>query len=177
MGDQGVLRPDRELALRRGGGCAPADLRGHPQVLPRQDGGVPDVEVEVLADESERGGEEAVPLGASTTTTTTTTDANFSTNPRRVRGRGSLRAQSTPTRSSMCTTPSWSWRSWILETCPCRPLNRELRSRPAVEKTTIARGSFQWIPEIVVLQRSPLWLVNREHSVSLSFKRAAHSNG
>merc|ERR1712107_272794 len=52
----------------------------------------------------ERGGEEAVPLGASTTTTTTTTtttDANFSTNPRRVRGRRSLRAQSTPTRSSV----------------------------------------------------------------------------
>merc|ERR1712107_441523 len=41
-----------------------------------------------------------------TTTTTTATDANFSTNPSRVRGRRSLRAQSTPTRSSMCPTPS-----------------------------------------------------------------------
>merc|ERR1712107_910918 len=59
--------------------------------------------------------------------------------------------------------------------CPCRAFHRELRSWPAVEKTTIARGSFQWIPEIVLLQRSPLWLVNREHSVSLSFKCAAHS--
>merc|ERR1712107_473489 len=57
------------------------------------------------------------------------------------------------------------------------PLHRELRSRPEVEKTTIARGSFQRIPEIVVFQRSPLWLVNQEHPVSLSFKRAAHSNG
>merc|ERR1712107_421348 len=112
-----------------------------------------------------------------TTTTTTTTDANFSTNPGRVRGRRSLRAQSTPTRSSMCPTSSWSWRSWILETCPCRALHRELRSGPQIEKTTIARGSFQRISEIVLFQRSPLWLVNREHSVSLSFKRAAHSNG
>merc|ERR1712079_509646 len=68
-----------------------------------------------------------------------------------------------------------SRRSWILKTCPYRALHRELRSRPEVEKTTIARGSFQWIPQIVVLQRSPLWLVNREHSVSLSFKCAAHS--
>merc|ERR1712107_235560 len=56
-------------------------------------------------------------------------------------------------------------------------LFRELRSWPEIEKTTIARGSFQRIPEIVLLQRSPLWLVNREHPVSLSFKRAAHSNG
>merc|ERR1712107_178631 len=68
-----------------------------------------------------------------------------------------------------------SWRSWLLETCPNRAFHRELRSRPAVEKTTVARGSFQWIPEIVLLQRSPLWLVNREHPVSLSFKRAAHT--
>merc|ERR1712107_311687 len=54
--------------------------------------------------------------------------------------------------------------------------HRELRSWPEVEKTTIARGSFQRIPEIVVLQRCPLWLVNREHPVSSSFKRAAHSS-
>merc|ERR1712107_974981 len=54
-------------------------------------------------------------------------------------------------------------------------LSQELRSRPKVEKTTIARGSFQRVSEIVLLQRSTLWLVNREHSVSLSFKRAAHT--
>merc|ERR1712198_395643 len=101
-----------------GRGRAPADLREHPQVLPRQDGSVPDVEVEIPADESKGGGETAI-LGGATSTAAAAEDeeSNVSTDSGRVRGRRPIRAESTTARTVRPNETGTScWRAWLLQT-------------------------------------------------------------
>merc|ERR1712018_290504 len=83
------------------------------------DGSVPDVEVKIPADESERGGEASVLGGSGTATAAEDEESNLPTDSRRVRGRRSIRAEQSTTARAVCpkqTARTSHWRPWLLET-------------------------------------------------------------
>ena len=138
------------------------------------------MEVKIPADEGERGGEAQVLGSASTATTTETEDTNLSTDPGCVRGRRSLCPESTAARTVRSNKTRTSHRRGprILKTRPHGAFHgtRGQQPRSEVEKTAAAGRSFQWVPQIFVLQRPTLWLVRPRspRPVKFSFKCAAH---